>query len=142
RTGYIDVASGEFIYFPFTMKFFDPNWANPGQNVEIIRYADILLMYSEVTNDPQYRNQVRARAGLPLYRMAGYPSEKYPTLSLAIEHERRIELCFEFHRFFDLVRTHRALDLIPEISNTDLLFPIPQYSIDVNPRLTQNPGYN
>lgn len=141
RTGYIDKSSDLFIYFPFTMKFYDLNWDNPGQNVEVIRYADILLMYSEVTNDPQYLNMVRARAGLPAFGTSGYPSDKYPTLELAIEHERRIELCHEFHRFFDLVRTNRALAVIPELNANKLLFPIPQYAIDVNPRLTQNPGY-
>lgn len=80
------------------MKFYDPNWRYPGQNFEIIRYADVLLMYSEVTNDPSYLNMVRARVGLPGFGQEGYP-EKYNTLTLAIEHERRVELCFEFHRF-------------------------------------------
>jgi len=141
RTGYIDQESGEFVYFPFTMKFYDLNWDNPGQNVEIIRYADILLMYSEVTDDPLYLNMVRARAGMPLYDTDEYPSDKYPTLALAIEHERRIELCHEFHRFFDLVRTNRALEKIPTLNINKILFPIPQYAIDVNNELTQNPGY-
>ncbi|WP_372948524.1 RagB/SusD family nutrient uptake outer membrane protein [Mariniphaga sp.] len=141
RTGYIDQESGEFVYFPFTMKFYDLNWDNPGQNVEIIRYADILLMYSEVTDDPLYLNMVRARAGMSLYGTDDYPSDKYPTLALAIEHERRIELCHEFHRLFDLVRTNRALEKIPSLNTNKLLFPIPQYAIDVNNELTQNPGY-
>ncbi|MEX2564609.1 MAG: RagB/SusD family nutrient uptake outer membrane protein [Cyclobacteriaceae bacterium] len=49
------------------------------------------------------------------------------------------------HRFFDLKRTGRAFevmkDKVPSIRSDRLLFPIPQNSIDVNPRLTQNPGY-
>lgn len=136
---------GTLAEFPYTMKFYHPDWQNPGQNVEIIRYADILLMYSEVTNEPQYLNMVRARVGMPAFGSEGYPSEKYPTLDLAIEHERRIELCFEFHRFFDLVRTNRALEIMGEkgynINENKLLFPIPLEVIDVNPNITQNPGY-
>lgn len=140
-TGYIDMSTGDSIYFPYTMKFYDPNWNYPGQNFEIIRYADILLMYSEITDDPQYLNMVRNRAGVPEFGSSGYPIDKFPTLSLAIEHERRVELCFEFHRFFDLVRTGRATEVVPGLKLSQTLFPIPQYEIDVNPKLTQNPGY-
>ncbi len=143
--GYINLDTEVFVEYPFTMKFFDPNWEYAGQNFEIIRYADILLMYSEVTNDPQYLNQVRARVGMPAYGSVDYPSDKYTTLALAIEHERRIELCFEFHRFFDLVRTGRAMEIMQakgyDIKETELLFPIPLRAIDVNPDLKQNPGY-
>ncbi|QGY43467.1 RagB/SusD family nutrient uptake outer membrane protein [Maribellus comscasis] len=144
--GYIDNETGVFVDYPYTMKFYDPNWEYPGQNFEIIRYADILLMYAEVTNDQTYLNLVRSRVGMPAYGSDGYPSDKYPTLALAIEHERRIELCFEFHRFFDLKRTGRAIEIMASkgynIDANKLLFPIPLNAIDVNPDLTQNPGYN
>jgi starch-binding outer membrane protein, SusD/RagB family len=143
--GYVNQLTGLFVVYPYTMKFYDPNYLNAGQNFEIIRYADILLMYAEVTGDPQYLNMVRARVGLPLYGTPGYPSDLYPTLALAIEHERRVELCFEFHRFFDLVRTGRAIEVMQskgyDITPQKLLFPIPDYVIDVSPRITQNPGW-
>lgn len=145
--GYINLSTGEFVDYPFTMKFFDPEWTNPGQNFEVIRYADILLMYAEVTGDVGYLNMVRSRVGMPLFGSDGYPSNLYPTLDLAIEHERRIELCFEMHRMFDLVRTGRAAAVldgkttIPGFRSDRLLFPIPEYAIDVNPDLTQNNGY-
>lgn len=142
--GYDNLETGDFVDYPFTMKFFDPNWRYAGQNFEIIRYADILLMYAEVTDDPTYLNMVRARVGLPAYGEAGYPAE-YATLERAIEHERRVELAFEFHRFFDLVRTGRALDVMQtkgyDVNQNKLLFPVPQRAIDVNPKLTQNDGY-
>lgn len=142
--GYVNLESGDFVDYPFTMKFFDPNWRYAGHNFEIIRYADILLMYAEVTDDPTYLNMVRARVGLPGFGEPGYPAE-YTTLERAIEHERRVELAFEFHRFFDLVRTGRALDVMGAkgyaINQNKLHFPIPQRAIDVNPDLTQNTGF-
>lgn len=143
--GFNDLTTGNFIEYPYTNKFYDPDFENPGNNFSIIRYADILLLYSKVTNDPQYLNKVRDRVGLPLYGTNSYPSNDFPTLSLAIEHERRVELCFEFHRFFDLVRTNRAIKVMNSkgfnIDKHNLLFPIPLHAIDVNPKLKQNPGY-
>ncbi len=143
--GFFTLSDNEFVDFPYTRKFYDTDYLNAGQNFEIIRYADILLMYSEVTGDPLYLNRVRARVGLPGYGEPGYPSSKYNTLEKAIEHERRMELCFEFHRFFDLVRNGRALEVLQskgyDITESELLLPIPQNVIDVNPEITQNPGY-
>lgn len=145
RPGFTILSTGEFLAYPSTMKFYDPNFERAGQNFEIIRYADILLMYAEITNDPEYLNMVRERVGVPAYGSAGYPSDQYPTLALAIEHERRVELAFEFHRFFDLVRTGRAIEVMSElgysIDKNQLLFPIPLNEIDINPDLEQNPGY-
>jgi len=71
---------------------------------------------------------------------------------LAVEQERRLELAFEGHRWFDLVRTDRAiavmnskkdqLRLVKLINADDLLFPIPQSQIDINKdKIKQNPGY-
>jgi hypothetical protein len=142
--GFINLSTNQFIAYPWTMKFYDPAWRNPGQNFEVIRYADILLMLSEVSNDPAYLNMVRARVGLPGFGQAGYPAQ-YTTLARAIEHERRVEFAFEFHRFFDLVRTGRAIEVMQAkgyaINQNNLLFPIPLNTIDVNPKITQNPGY-
>lgn len=143
--GFNSLSTGNFIEYPFTLKYFHPNWYNAGQNFEVIRFADILLMYAEVTQDPAYLNRVRARVGMPLYGSSAYPSNLYPTLDLAIEHERRMELAMEMHRFFDLVRTGRVVEImndkVPGFNSERLLFPIPLYAIDVNPGLTQNPGY-
>ena len=71
--------------------------------------------------------------------------KNYNTLALAVEHERRVELAFEFHRFFDLVRNGRALEVFNgkgfNLSENDIQFPIPLVEIDINPALNQNPGY-
>ena len=73
---------------------------------------------------------------------------------LAIEKERRVELAFENHRWFDLVRTERAKAVMIQEqkeqngfnpsawSDNMLLFPIPLQVIQSNPeKIKQNPGY-
>ncbi len=69
----------------------------------IFRYAEILLNAAEAineyegpTNAYQYVNEVRGRVGMPAY--TGKTKEQ---LRERIRNERRIELCFEDHRFFD-----------------------------------------
>lgn len=49
----------------------------------------------------------------------------------------------EMHRYFDLVRNERAVEVMqPKVpGEVNVLFPIPRYAIDVHPGLTQNPGY-
>ena len=114
-------------------------------NFMVLRYADLLLMLTEATGDAQYLNKVRARVGLPLYGTAGYPSAKYGTLDLAIEHERRVELAMEFQRWFDLKRTGRAITVLSgkgkPANETRLLLPVPQIARDQNHNLAQNGGY-
>ena len=115
-------------------------------NFMVFRYADVLLMLSEATGDPVYLNQVRARAGLAKFGEAGYPTNLYSSLDLAIEHERRSELAIEFHRWFDLKRTNRAISVLAPkgkaITADKLLLPIPQIVRSQNPNITQNAGYN
>lgn len=72
----------------------------------IFRYAEILLNAAEAINEAsgpdqayQYVNEVRARAGMPAY--SGMTKEQ---LRERIRNERRIELCFEDHRLFDVRR--------------------------------------
>jgi len=80
---------------------------------------------------------VRTRAGL-----AGLDTTITAQVDLlnAILQERRVEYAFEGHRFFDLRRMGLATTLLA-IPPERLLFPIPQAERDVNPNLTQNPGY-
>lgn len=118
----------------------DANWI-------LLRYADVLLMYAEALNEQgqtdqalTYLNQTRTRAGL-----TGLTSLTQADARLALEQERRVELAFEGHRWFDLVRTGRALTVMKAtgktLSERDLLFPIPQQQIDINPLLKQNTDY-
>jgi hypothetical protein len=149
-TGYTN-KSGVFIPIKFPKKWVDKNAQVVGgrelsnNNFMVLRYADALLLLSEATGDPMYLNQVRARAGLPLFGAAGYPSAEYPTLELAIEHERRVELAMEFHRWFDLKRTKRAVTVLKAkgkaVTEDKLLLPIPEIVRQQNGVITQNPGY-
>jgi hypothetical protein len=128
----------------------DPTLA--GNDWIVIRYADVLLMHveaalagSDSTNDPgavASFQAVRDRAGLtdPVTNIS-----KQDLLD-----ERRAELAFENHRFFDLVRLGVANEVLSEFAGnngysftgTDLLLPIPQREIGLsNGKLSQNPGY-
>lgn len=128
----------------------DNNWI-------VLRYADVLLMYAEALNEQgyvvdgpafTYLNQIRNRAGL-LSKTSNNADlalrvADQAAFRLAIEQERRVELAFEGHRWFDLVRTGRALALMGAkgMESHHVLFPIPQSQIDINPALIkQNIGY-
>lgn len=111
----------------------------------LYRFADVLLMLTEATNDPQYLNMVRSRAGLPLWGTPNYPIAKYPTLALALEHENRVESAVEFKRWFQLKRTNRAVALLTskgKAATADkMLLPIPDNVRLQNKAITQNAGY-
>lgn len=82
------------------------SWTNPSnfsKACPIFRYAEMLLNAAEALNEAgrtseafAYVNQVRARVGMP-----EYSGMDQATLRERIQNERRIELCFEDHRFFD-----------------------------------------
>lgn len=149
-TGYYN-KSGTFIAIKFPNKWVDKSAQVVGgrelsnNNFIVLRYADVLLLLSEATGDASYLNQVRARVNLPAFGSANYPSAKYPTLALAIEHERRVELALEFHRWFDLKRTGRALAVLTAkgkpVTDQKLLLPIPEIVRQQNSAITQNAGY-
>jgi starch-binding outer membrane protein, SusD/RagB family len=140
-----------FVNQKYTKKWTDATAPINGGNIlannnfMVYRYADVLLMLSEATGDASYLNQVRARVGLPLFGTASYPSAKYPTLDLAIEHERRVELAIEFHRWFDLKRTGRAIPVLSAkgkaITQDKQLLPVPEIVRTQNPAVTQNSGF-
>jgi hypothetical protein len=67
---------------------------NSINDMVLIRFAEVLLMQSELTGDATGMNKVRARAGLPA---VAYSVE-------ALRNERRWELAFEGVRWNDLRR--------------------------------------
>jgi len=139
-------------YYPFVNKYRDLSGA---QNFILIRLADILLLKAEalvengdISEAMALVNQVRARVSLSPKSAADAA-----TARLIIEKERRLELAFEGIRWFDLVRTGRAIDVMNnerdgknkllgyDMVSYKLLWPIPQTEIDKNQKLVQNPGY-
>ncbi len=149
-TGYVD-AKGVFQAVRFPKKWNDKTTpVTTGKvlgisNFVVLRYADALLLLTEATDDPTYLNQVRARVGLPAYGTANYPA-RYNSVPLALEHERRVELALEFHRWFDLKRTSRAIPVLTAkgkaATQQRLIAPIPLTVLQQNSVITQNPGYN
>jgi hypothetical protein len=124
-----------------------------GHNKRVIRYAEILLIASECLNENgdqaralQYLNIVRERArnGNPGI-LPEITTTNQDALREAIYAERRSELAMESYRFFDLVRTGRAQQVLGPLgfqSGKHELLPIPQTEIDLSQGvLTQNPGW-
>lgn len=128
----------------------DPTLA--GNDWIVLRYADVLLLYveaelagGETTGDAtavSYFQAVRNRAGLvdPVSSVT----------KQALLDERRVELAFENHRFFDLDRFGVAENVLGnfaadngyQFSVSDLLLPIPESEIGLSKGvMTQNPGY-
>lgn len=140
--------------YPFVNKW--RNFTSPSpQNYIFIRLADIILLKAEALNElndvdgaADLVNQIRNRVNLP-----DTPADTQEEMRLAIEKERRLELAFEGHRWYDLKRTGRAIEVINSVTNfggvsqsynlttNKLVWPIPQSELDKNSKLTQNPGY-
>jgi hypothetical protein len=146
-----------------------PNPQASGINMKVIRWADVLLMMAEckantsdVPGAVALMNQVRARpsVNMPLYGTAEmdaiYPVGNLAQFMVALEHERKVELCGEQVRFPDLVRWGRLAAFITAVKPSlplqeqnqlqfdpvkNLLWPIPQGEMQANPKMTQNPGY-
>ena len=145
---------------PYYGKFFDaggPGMINQNNsrtdlNWPIYRYAEVLLMYAEAENEANgptgaaYSaiNLVRARAKLPDLPV-GLSQDQF---RVAVHQERSWELAFESKRVFDLKRWGQFYDTLSVdpvaklgIQPFHVLMPIPQYEMDLDPKLVQNPGY-
>ncbi|GAB2781392.1 RagB/SusD family nutrient uptake outer membrane protein [Rhabdobacter roseus] len=126
-----------------------PGTSNRGSqtsNIVYLRLADIILLRAECLNELgrtneaiPYLNQIRERAGL-LPTTASTRAE----VKLAIENERFLELAFEPHRWFDLIRWDKAVGTVPNLTEANrdrILWPVPARELDLNPNLDQNPSY-
>ena len=157
RNQVVDLG-GYFIY-----KHFDnvaqTSTANSDLNWPVIRYADVLLMYAEASNEvngPSAKaydavNATRTRAQLP--NLTGLSKDQ---LREAVWKERWYELCFENITWFDMVRLRKAFNVTtkqfdnyvghkfsygPVITQRELLFPLPTGEVRNNTNLKQNTGY-
>ncbi|MET3880503.1 RagB/SusD family nutrient uptake outer membrane protein [Chitinophaga sp. OAE865] len=147
-----------------------------------IRLADLYLLYAEALNEVQgpgeevydYVNRIRARAGLQTVQSSwsnySRNPSKYTTkegMRAIIQRERAIELCFEGHRYWDLLRWktaaqelsgnitgwvvsgqtaelyYREISFLSRhfVAPRDYLWPIKENDLLVNPNLVQNPNW-
>ena len=135
----------------------EANWVRESQHLVLIRFADVLLMHSELTETNSGLNLVRARVGLP---PVAYSLE-------ALQKERKHELFFEGLRYYDLLRWYRddagiildenqngvevlnaeipavmQYNLTERIKETKGLFPIPDSEVTLSGGLVeQNEGW-
>jgi hypothetical protein len=141
----------KYFHPPYTTEFNTPDdWP-------VFRYSGALLLLAECLVDENkagdalpYLNMVRTRAGLPALTQATADN---------IANETRHELAFENHRWTDLIRIGKAIDLVTakgqrlkalygwllptsfNITANRFIYPIPYREIQINNKLTQNPGY-
>ncbi|GAA4315498.1 RagB/SusD family nutrient uptake outer membrane protein [Compostibacter hankyongensis] len=167
---YLSPANGQ-IYkssIPLFGKYWEEGLTKTGNcdiNMQVIRYADALLMYAESLNETgntadavKILNRVRERAFHDTeHDYADLTQSQFRT---KIYLERRLEFANEGKRWFDLVRTGRLLEVmkahgtleakLAESNKTTItqnarayqsLYPIPQRELDLNKLLTQNQGW-
>lgn len=140
------------------------------QNFIMMRYAEVLLNYAEALNEAENSaearqkavtqlNRIRTRAGVGLLKAQDYDQN---SLRERIRKERRVELCFEEHRFFDIKRWKIASTVMkrPKMGINKVngvyvrskigdctynprmnLMPIPMSEVSNCPLIYQNPGY-
>lgn len=135
------------VYTPSAFNKFSFNGYGLDQNVHIIRYPDVLLMFAEaklngslIGNKSGFTalsavNKVRVRVKLSLLNSVVLQD---------VRDERRAELALEEDRFFDLVRTGQAATVLSALgfkSPKNNVFPIPLPQMQLNTNLTQNPLY-
>jgi len=160
--------SSSIKFYDVTGKWTDSNWPTSNypavykirdeanaSNIILMRLAEFILLKAEALNElgqsgaETLVNQIRNRVSLSSVG-AGTQAQ----MRLVIEKERRLELAFEGIRWFDLVRTGRAVAVLSatkggngqllyngKINENRLLWPIPQEQRDLNNKLTQNTGY-
>jgi hypothetical protein len=119
-------------------------------DVPVIRLGEVYLIRAEaaarlglLAQAIDDVNTIRNRAGVADLAATVDTQEE---VLVAVLQERRLELFYEGHRFFDLKRfidipSVAAYMTTLGLTGPKLLFPIPQREIDANPELQQNPGY-
>ena len=174
-TTYYENGSGESFDLgaPYIFKHFNviangiqgvEGTAQDNLNVPMIRFAEVLLLYAEASNEVDGPTQdaldalkaVRDRAGLTTPALGTFTQSSFQEM---VWKERWHELCYEGITWFDMVRLQKVFnetnlgfdDFVGHVnlnSNQALqekhrLFPIPIQEMLNNPNLTpQNPGYN
>lgn len=159
-TNWVDstIFNGTTYYYPYKYQsspYITGSTQTITENYMVLRYAEQYLILAEaqaqlggsnsLDSAVANLNVIRARAHLPPYS----GSIDAVSVQNAIHQEKRIEFFAEWgHRWLDLHRWRMALgtlDTIPgkigNIDSSQLLYPIPLADIQVDPNLSQNPGY-
>jgi len=110
----------------------------------ILRLAEMYLIRAEaraqqnkLSEGLKDLNVIRNRANISSIALVTTTDE----LVDKIISERRIEFAYESQRWFDLIRTGKAQQVLGITDANKLLLPIPRQEILINSNLTQNPGY-
>lgn len=139
------IISTKHIEFPGAKDHYD----------SVIRLAEMYLIRAEASLNLPVSNEVQARADLDVIRKRANPAAANLQLSGAalkeeLFQERRRELAFEGHLFFDIARMGRDLRRVDcnALQNVNIdypsnlfVLPIPEYAILNNYQMEQNPGY-
>lgn len=125
------------------------NGAFDDSDTHIYRYANIILLLAEAENQlgnmtaaVALLNQIRTARQLPTVTAAEFTSKE--ALEDYILDERQMEFLGEGQRWWDLVRTGKAVSTMGPLNGQTeqkILFPIFLNHLIDNPNLTQNPGY-
>ncbi len=133
-------ASAVFTFFgnlPMANKH--PGGLQGGDPIQVSRIAELYLISAEAQGPAGISrlNELRSIRGLPAINISDEDEYLY-----AILDERNKELIWENFRFYDLVRTGKALEVLEHFDSEHLLrLPIPLREMNLNPNLVQNPGY-
>jgi starch-binding outer membrane protein, SusD/RagB family len=166
----VNPAKKDTVNNPYNRKFLANQLMNDsGVDWPILRYSDVILMYAEVLNELNdlpgaiaQLNKIRERAfGNQLHNFNTTSITTKEVFRTKVLNERRVELAFENHRWFDLLRTGKALEFL-QVENRladwktgkmlisleikmqpfESLYPIPQDEIELSKgNLVQNEGY-
>jgi hypothetical protein len=156
------------------------NYSNQNHHVLLFRYAEILLNYAEALNESEGPVKevydalvlIRKRAGITagVGNLYGLPAGADKNIMRElIRNERRIELAFEEHRFWDIRRwkiaenvmnapvkgmvirkddsgsfTYEVKEVVPSVFDASKMYwyPVPFYEIQTNRNMQQNPGWS
>lgn len=157
KTFYTNPATNSPVFVNYTTKYLDATADGnngSGNNFRLLRFADVLLIYAEALNEISGSNplafnainkvRARARGANPTSVLRDLTALNQADFRQAIYKERRIELAFEFDRWFDLKRTGTLITTMRPLKNIqgrNILLPIPQRERQLNTKLTQNTGY-
>ena len=135
--------------------FINASGGAPWINHRILRYADVILMLAEASNEvgdgataatmlEMIRNRASGNLGPTRTIVPPIPFTGQAQMRTAIKNERRWEFAMEGYRFYDLVRWGDAQSVLGGLGYTNRcrFYPIPQQAIDLSGGvLVQNPEW-